>query len=413
MSHLPHAYRRLWWATGIDSLGNGVFTAALPLLTVTVSHDARDMALVSATTYLPWLLLSLVAGSVADRVDRIALMWRTQTLQALIVGVLTVLVAAGVVTVPVLVVLAFALGSCDVFYDNAAQTVLPDLVSKGRLHQANGSQQVALVVGRQFGGPPLGSLFFALAWTLPFAVDAVSFVLAALLLAGLPRRRHVPSERVKVLDGLRWLRKHRLLRTLALLLGVNTFCGQFGNATLVLFVTDVLHLGAGVFGLLLAGAAVGGIAGGLVIARLVARLGDLRALLVSLAVNAVVFAGMGFSPNVAVLGGLLAVSGFVTTIWNVVTVGVRQREVPASLLGRVNSVYRLLGWGLMPLGALTGGLLAHRFGLRVPYPVAGVLRGFALLAALPVLIPAMRNATPRGVRSASAVRTPRGPSRRA
>jgi len=395
MTDLPRAYRRLWWATGIDSLGNGVFTAALPLLAVTVSRDARDIALVSAATYLPWLLLSLTAGSVVDRVDRITLMWRTQTLQALIVGVLTALVAAESVTVPVLVLLAFALGSCDVFYDNAAQAALPDLVPKSLLHQANGSQQVALIVGRQFLSPPLGSLFFALVWMLPFAVDAVSFVLAAILLAGLPKRRHVPAEQAKVVDGLRWLRKHRLLRALALLLGVNTFCGQLGNATLVLFVTDALHLGAGVFGLLLAGAALGGVAGGLVITRLVTRLGDLRALLVSLAVNAVVFVGMGFSPNVAVLGGLFAVSSFVTTIWNVVTVSVRQREVPTALLGRVNSVYRLLGWGLMPLGALTGGLLAHRFGIRVPYPVAGVARGLALVAALPVLIPAMREVTPR------------------
>lgn len=394
MPDLPRAYRRLWWATGIDSLGNGVFTAALPLLAVTVTRDPREVALVSAATYLPWLLLSLIAGSVVDRVDLTTLMWRTQALQALIVGVLTALVVAGAITVPVLVLLAFALGSCDVFYDNAAQTTLPDLVPEDLLHQANGRQQVAMTVGRQFLGPPLGSLFFALALALPFAVDAASFVIAAALLARLPGRRG-PVESAKVLDGLRWLRKHRLFRTLALLLGVNTFCGQLGNATLVLFVTDVLHLGAGVFGLLLAGAALGGIAGGLVIARLVARLGDLRALLVSLAVNAVVFAGMGFSPNVAVLGGLLAVSGFVTTIWNVITVSVRQRSVPASLLGRVNSVYRLLGWGLMPLGALAGGLLAHRFGLRVPYAVAGAVRGLALVVALPVLIPAMRDAMPR------------------
>ncbi|MGK4594185.1 MFS transporter [Amycolatopsis sp. w19] len=394
MPDLSRAYRRLWWATGIDSLGNGVFAAALPLLAVTVSHDARDVALVSAATYLPWLLLSLIAGSVVDKVDRTTLMWRTQTLQALIVGVLTALVAAGAVTVPVLVLLAFALGACDVFYDNAAQTAVPDLVPKGLLHQANGRQQVAMIVGRQFLGPPLGSLFFALAWTLPFAVDAASFVLAAVLLAKLPRRGG-QAESAKVLDGVRWLMRHRLLRTLAVLLGINTFCGQLGNATLVLFVTDVLHLGAGVFGLLLAGAAIGGVVGGLVITRLVAWLGDLRALLVSLAVNAVVFLGMGFSQNVAVLGGFWAVSSFVTTIWNVVTVGVRHQEVPSALLGRVNSVYRLLGWGLMPLGALTGGLLAHRFGLRVPYPVAGVVRGLALLAALPVIIPAMRGATPR------------------
>ncbi|WP_255431261.1 MFS transporter [Amycolatopsis sp. WAC 01376] len=157
------AYRRLWWATGIDSLGNGVFAAALPLLAVTVTRDPREVALVSAATYLPWLLLSLIAGSVVDRVDLTTLMWRTQALQALIVGVLTALVVAGAITVPVLVLLAFALGSCDVFYDNAAQTTLPDLVPEDLLHQANGRQQVAMTVGRQFLGPPLGSLFFALA----------------------------------------------------------------------------------------------------------------------------------------------------------------------------------------------------------------------------------------------------------
>ncbi|AUI59278.1 MFS transporter [Amycolatopsis sp. BJA-103] len=395
MPDLPRAYRRLWWATGIDSLGNGVFTAALPLLALTVSHDARDIALVSAAMYLPWLLLSLLAGSIVDRVDRVTLLWRTQAFQALIVGMIAALVATGAISVPTLVLLAFALGACDVFYDNAAQTALPDLVPKDLLHQVNGRQQVAMTVGRQFLGPPLGSLFFALAWALPFAVDAASFVIAAVLLARLPKRRRVPSEDVNVLDGLRWLMSHRLLRALALLLGVNTFCGQLGNATLVLFVTDALHLGAGMFGVLLAGAALGSIAGGLVITRLVARLGELRALLVSLAVNAVVFVGVGFGPNVVTVGALLALSGFVTTVWNVVSVSVRQRKVPPALLGRVNGVYRLLGWGLMPLGTLAGGLLAHRFGLRVPYPVAGFVRGMALLVALPVLIPAMRGTIPR------------------
>ncbi|WP_410661390.1 MFS transporter [Amycolatopsis sp. lyj-112] len=395
-ARLPRAYRRLWWATGIDCLGNGVFTAALPLLAVTLSRDPREIALVSVATYLPWLLLSLTAGSVVDRCDRITLMWRTQASQALIVGVLAALVAADAMGIPALVMLAFALGTCDVFYDNAAQAVLPDLVPKHLLHQANGSQQVAATVGRQFLGPPLGGLLFALAWTLPFALDAVSFVVAAALLARMPGRGRGRGGNAKVLDGLRWLRKHRLLRTLALLLGVNTFSGQLAFATLVLLVTDELHLDAGAYGVVLAGAALGSVAGGLVTTRLVARLGDLCALLVSLAVNAVVFVGIGFSVNVPMLGALLAVSGFVTTVWNVVTVSVRQQHVPSSLLGRVNGVYRLLGWGLMPLGALAGGLLAHRFGLRVPYPVAGILRAAALLAALPVLIPALRGgATPR------------------
>jgi MFS family permease len=226
-------------------------------------------------------------------------------------------------------------------------------------------------------------------------MDAASFALSAALLATLPRRTREriehPPMRTAIADGLRRLARHRLLRTLAILLGVNTFCWQLGNVALVLLATQTLRVDAPGYGLLLAGAALGSLLGGLVGARVVAWAGARPALLTALATNVVVFVGIGLSPNAIVLGVLLAVNGFITTLWSIVTVSLRQQIVPSELLGRVNSVYRMLGWGLMPLGALAGGLVAHAFGLRAPYVVAGVLRGIALLAALPVLIHAMRD----------------------
>jgi MFS family permease len=78
-------------------------------------------------------------------------------------------------------------------------------------------------------------------------------------------------------------------------------------------------------------------------------------------------------------------------MWNVVTISLRQRTVPSALLGRVNSVYRMLGWGLMPIGALAGGFVAHAAGLRAPYIVGGLLCGLSLLAALPFLLAAGRD----------------------
>jgi MFS family permease len=87
---------------------------------------------------------------------------------------------------------------------------------------------------------------------------------------------------------------------------------------------------------------------------------------------------------------MLAGEGFAVAMWNVVTVSLRQQIVPSHLLGRVNSVYRMLGWGLMPLGALAGGFVAHAAGLRAPYVVAGALCGLSLLAALPLLLSASR-----------------------
>jgi MFS family permease len=181
-----------------------------------------------------------------------------------------------------------------------------------------------------------------------------------------------------------------LIRTLAALLGINTFCGQLGAATLVLLATRELRVDPAGYGLLLAAAAVGGVVGGLVNGRLVRRIGPLRALVAALATIVVAFAGIGLSPDAVVLGALLAVNGFATTLWNVVAVGLRQSLVPAPLLGRVTGVYRLLGWGFMPLGALTGGLVADALGLRAPYLVAAAIRGLALAAAAPVLARAVR-----------------------
>jgi MFS family permease len=391
-SLLPKAYRRLWWATGIDNLGNGAFAAAVPVLAVTVTRDPRLVSLVSTAASLPWLLLSLPAGALADRHDRAGLMWRAQAVQAVVTAAVAMLAAAGGIGVPVLAGTAFVLGACDVVFGTAAQAILPDFVAKPLLHKANGQQQAVTTIARQFAGPPIGGVLFAVAAALPFGLDAASFALSAVLVATLPRRARPGGRaaRAAVGEGVRWLGRHRLLRALALLLGVNTFCGQLANATLVLFATQTLGVGARGYGVLLAGAALGSVLGGLVNARVVARTGALPALLGALAVNVVAFAGIGLSPDAVVLGAGLAVNGFATTLWNIVTVSLRQQLVPPELLGRVTGVYRMLGWGLIPFGTLLGGLVAHGFGLRTPYLVASGVRGLALVAAWPALLLGLR-----------------------
>jgi len=354
-ARLPAAYWRLWWAAAVDNVGDGVFAVAVPLLAVSITRDPRLISLIAAATYLPWLLFSLPAGAVVDRRGRVALMWISQAIQAVIVGVIALFAAFGHVGIAMLVVMAFGLGACEVVFSNAAQAVLPDIVPPALLHKANGNQYTVTTIGQLFLGPPVGSVLFAIAVALPFGVDAASFALSAALLATLPRRRtprnptspKQPSMKVAIAQGLRWLTRHRLLRTLALLLGVNTFCFQLGSVTLVLLATQTLHLGSRGFGLLLAGAAVGSVLGGLVNANIVARVGALPALLAALTANVILFVGIGVSPNAEVLGALLALNGFATTMWNIVTVSLRQQIVPAELLGRVNSVYRLLGWGLI------------------------------------------------------------------
>ena len=399
---LSRDYWRLWWANAISSTGDGAFVAALPLLAVTITQDPRLVSVVAAATYLPWLLLSLPAGAVVDRYDRATLMWRAQAVQAAVVTIIVVLVVVHQASIETLAAAGFLLGSAEVIFSNAAQSILPALVPPELLPKANGSQQVSLTVGESFLGPPAGSLLFAAAAALPFGLDAASFAGSAALVARLPRTGHAPKNaenaenakrpkiRTQIAEGLRWLAGHRLLRVVAVLLGIYNFANQMGQAVLVLLATQTLHVSSRGYGLLLAASAVGSVVGGLVNPILSRRIGMLPSLVLPAFVTAAAFVGIGLAPGPIVVAALLAVQGFSVTMWNVVTVSLRQRVVPAHLLGRVNSVYRMLGWGLMPLGALAGGFVAHAAGLRAPYIVAGLLCGLSALVALPILLAAVR-----------------------
>jgi MFS family permease len=395
-ARLSRDYWRLWWANTVSSTGDGAFVAALPLLAVTITRDPRLVAAVTAATYLPWMLLSLPAGAVVDRYDRVMLMWRAQAVQAAVVTIIAILIVFHEADIEVLAVGGLLLGSAEVIFSNAAQSVLPALVPPDLLPKANGSQQVSLTVGESFLGPPVGSLLFAVAAALPFGLDAGSFAGSAALLARLPRTGHAPENakhpaiRAQIAEGLRWLAGHRLLRVVAVLLGIYNFANQMGQAILVLLATQTLHVSTRGYGLLLAASAVGSVVGGLVNPVLTRRLGLLPSLVLPALVDAAAFVGIGLAPGLVVVAALLAVQGFSVAMWNVVTVSLRQRIVPAHLLGRVNSVYRMLGWGLMPLGALAGGFVAHAVGLRAPYIVAGLLCTLSALAALPLLLSATR-----------------------
>jgi MFS family permease len=388
-SPLGPAYWRLWWASAVGTTGDGVLVAALPLLAVTITRNPLMISLVTAAEFLPWLLLSLPAGVLVDRHDRATLMWRAQVLQGSVIAVLAVLVLLHWTDIAVLAVAAFGLGVGEVVFGNASQSVLPQLVRAEQLPEANGNQYAVQTIGQEFAGPPLGSLLFTAAAAVPFGLSAASFAGSAVLLARLPK--HPPDTvpdgtvRSRVAEGLRWLLGNRLLRVVAVVLGVSSFCNTMGMATLVLLVTETLKVSSRFYGILLAAAAVGSVLGGLLNPRVTRRLGQVPSLVIAMGAVSVIYVGIGLAPNAPVLAALEVCNGFMVTMWNIVTVTLRQRIVPNEMLGRVNSAYRMIGWGLMPVGAVAGGLVAHVAGLRAPYVIAGVLCGITTLAALPLL----------------------------
>jgi MFS family permease len=363
----------------VSNLGDGVDVVALPLLAASLTDDPLLVALVAFARSGPWLLFALVSGALVDRGDRRRIMWRSDVVRCILLAGLAATVVADRSHIVVLYVVAFGLGTAETLFDNAAQAVLPALVDGHALETANGRMYAAEVVTNQFAGPPLGGLLFAAAMAAPLVLDAASFLAAAALVASIRgsyrpnaggRRRRLRAE---IAEGVRWLWRHRLLRVLALALGASNMSFMAGEAILVLFARRELGLGAAGFGTLMAAGAAGSLAGGLTASRITAALGRARVLLVAALIIPVVQFGIGLTSSALVVGALLAGFGFAAVTWNVVTVSLRQAIVPAAVLGRVNSVYRFLGWGSIPVGALLGGVLSRAVDLRAPFLAGGVV----------------------------------------
>lgn len=410
LDRLGGRYWRLWTAGTISNLGDGANAAALPLLVASVTRDPRLVAGMQVFFTLPWLLFALPAGALVDRLDRKVVMWRVNLVRALLVGAVATMALTDTTTVWALYAVALAIGLCETLFDNAAQAMVPAVVTPNLLEKANARQYAAEVVTNTFVGPPVGGLLFAVAVSVPFWLDAGTFLVSAVLIATLAGSyrpaaavaRDAAGEkrtlRADIGEGIRWLRGHRLLRTLALLLGAANGASAMANSTLVLFVIDELGVGEGSFGFLLAAGGVGSVVGGLLGERVVRFTGAgwtlfASAALIGVAVPLLVSA----TGSWLVVVTLFSVQGFLIVLWNIVTVSLRQQLIPGELFGRVNSVYRFLGLGIMPIGALVGGALADTFGLRAPWLVAAAL--FAVALALAALLGGF---TPRTIDAARA-----------
>ena len=396
------AFTTMWAAASLSYWGDGVILAAAPLAAAAITSDPRLVSGLTVAATLPWALFCLLSGAVVDRVDRLRLMYRIDVIRAGLMAVPAVALLLGFSSIWVLFVVFFALGTAETFFANAAQAALPSVVPSRDLESANAKLQSAELVLGQFVGPLLGGLLFAVAAELPFALNAVSFALSAVLLL-VTRRRNTArivvrpagraSLRHQIAEGLGWLGRHRQLRTLAMFTGLTNLLVEATMAVLVLFSREELGAGSAGFGSLLAVAAVGGVVASGVGPRLSRHLGDRWVLVVVLALQAVAQIVIFTTSSFVVVAAALALSAFGIVVWNIVTISIRQRVVPDSMLGRVNSVYRFVAWGTIPLGAATGGILAAAVGTRPVFLIAGLLLagvsvlGLLMLRATPTALP--------------------------
>ncbi len=378
--HNPGALTRFIAASGLANLGDGIATLAWAWTASLLTRDPLLIALVAASLRLPWALFALPAGVIADRHDRRRLILWMDLLRAVAFALagLALLVAlplpappeSGTASAPAyaaLLIAALVVGAAEVFRDTAAQSLLPSLVPSGRLEAANGRLWSVELTGNALVGPPLGALLVGLALPLPFLANAAAYALAGLIVAGIatagpPAPAAATNAatsprawRPELAEGLAFLRDQPLLRLLAWLTGGWTLVFQMVMIALILHAQENLGMTPAAYGLILAAGALGGIAGGLTGEAVVRRLGAARTAQLTLFASAPAFVAIALAPGPWSLALTLALFEYAGLVWNTVSVATRQRMIPDRLRGRVNSAYRLLAWGMMPLGLLASG----------------------------------------------------------
>jgi MFS family permease len=366
-------FRLFWTGQSISMVGDQVSTLAVPLLAVLVLHaDARGMGVLTAIGLAPSLLLSIWAGSWIDRRGhRRRTMLVSDLARALLLVSIPVAYGLGVLTFGQLCAVAFCLGTMDVMFYLAYNTVFVAMVPAQEYVAANalvnGSRAMSAVTGQSLAGV----LVSALSAPVTVLVDALSFVCSAGVLASIhpvepPVADAGPGH---IRAGARFIRHSPIVRSA---LGALTTINYFSFITiaiLVLYATTTLHVSAGELGLVLGCGAVGGVVGSAVTARLSRRIGVGPAFMLSCVLfpAPMLLVPLAGGPRPVVLALLFAAefgSGLAVMILDISIGSIFLVAVPDELRARVSGAFRTVNYGARPLGALTGGVLGSTLGLR-------------------------------------------------
>jgi MFS family permease len=373
-------YRRLWTSILISSFGGQVTLLALPLTAAVLMHAApTQMGLLTAMELMPFVLFSLPTGVWLDRVRK---------LPVYVVGELSIAVA--VATVPVawwfgwlsmhwLYFVGFLIGAVNTTAGSAAQIVLTQIVPRERLVEAHAKNALANSAAEVTGPGAAGALIKMTGAPLALLADAVLLLISASILRGVPVRENPPGKHTPfwaaMREGLNFVRGHQLLVTMATCVGIWQMCNQAGMVVQILFATRQLGLSERGVGLSYVALGVGTVLASATGHRIVRRLGPGPMMVLGFAISGTGWLLLSLAPVNAVGVGAYALMLFMFGVGAVFIfinfLSLRQSVTPASMLGRMTSTMRWLI--LIPAGpgALLGGWLGERLGLRAALGFAG------------------------------------------
>ena len=384
-ARLGRSFRYLLAASSVDNAGDGIVISAGPLLVASLTHDAFLVSLALFAETAPFLVFGLFGGVAADRFDRRRMVIVANLVRVALFTFLVSAIATGVVSIGLVLIVLFAIGTAEVMADSASSTLLPSVVDRADLGIANARSSAAMLLTNQLLFPPVGAFLFAVDRSVPFATNAICVLAGAILISRVvtPVREARPRDASVVSDlgeGIRWLVAHPPMRTLTLTILTFNVTYRAAWSVLVLYATQRLGMNEVGFGLITTAIAVGGVVGTALYGRLERRfrLGDIMR--VGLVIETVTHLVLAVTTSPVVALGMLVIFGGHAFVWGTTSTVVRQRSVPDEVLGRVSGVYRVAIQGGIVIGTPIGGLVAAAFGITGPFWFAFV--GSALLVAV-------------------------------
>ena len=388
----------LWSSQTVSQFGSQVSQLALPLVAIVVLHEsAFAVAMLGMVEFLPFLLFSLPAGVWVDRLRRKPILVFADVLRAAALASVPIAYWLDGLTIWQLYVVGFVVGVGTVFFDVAYQSYLPTLVKRDELSDGNSKLEISRSAA-QLGGPGLAGVLIGLL-TAPVAVlaDAISFVVSGVLITRIRTTEPEPAtaDRRSLLselwEGLRYVLGNQYVRAMAASVAIFNFFGNVGGSILLVYLVRELGLSATTIGVVLGVGNVGFLVGAILARRVEARIGVGRTIVCSSLVAVpglllVPLAPHDFAVPVLIASGVIV--GFAIVLYNVTAISLMQAITPDRLLGRMNASRRFFVWGVIPLGAITGGVLATTIGLR-PTLFVGAIG--ASLAVLPLLLSPIRS----------------------
>ena len=399
------SFMKLWAGQTVSQFGDEITLLAIPLLAIEIlGAGAFEMGVLGVVRFLPWILFTLPAGVWVDRVRRRPILIGADLARALLLASIPIAFLGGWLTLLQVYAVAFIAGTLEVFFDVAYQSYLPSVVERDELVEGNSKLELSRAGSQVIGPTVAGFLIEAVRAPFAIAVDAVSYLVAAIFI-GLIRRGesspepHDPSEGARpsmwqeARAGVGYVLSNRYLRSIAACTGTANLFSNISFAVLILYLNSEelgLGLSAGTIGVILALGNLGVILGALTGGRLAKAIGIGPTIILSAALAGVAAFSVPLAPPddpfwVLVIGGVFL--GFGVVVYNVNQVGLRQAITPDRMLGRMNATMRLIVWGTIPIGALIGGVLGYAFGL---VPVLWVSAIGASLSFLPVLFSPVR-----------------------